>query len=125
MDKPDGRVEFARQLYNLLHLEVEDNKDTREKTNRLTYEVASIASKFNLKSFYSTNGTQGTKKKCARTDDVDSAGGDGGDNDTEDCVELRAHGYEVEPQVVVDSHGGTWSPLFEVWQPMSTYYTPR
>ena len=125
MDNPDGRVEFARQFYNILHLDVEDNKDTREKTNKLSYDVVSNASKFNLKSFYSTYGTQGVKKKRACTDDVDDASEDGGDEDTAECIELRAHGYEVEPQVVVDSHAGTWLPLFEVWQPSSTYYTPR
>ena len=116
MDDPDGRVEFARQLYNLSHLEVEDNKDTREKTHQLNRDVVSNAYQLKLKSFYSTNGTRGTRKKRARTDDVESASGDSGDEDTADCVELRAHGYEVEPQVVVDSHGGTWSPLFKVWQ---------
>jgi serine/threonine protein kinase len=111
---PDGRVEFARQLYNLLHLEVEDkeNRDTRAKIDQLKHKIELNVKKFNLKSFYHT---QGTKKKCVRTDDVDSASDGGDDTDTADCAELGAHDYKVEPQVIVDESGGTWEPLFEVW----------
>jgi hypothetical protein len=41
-----------------------------------------------------------------------------------DCAELRAHDYEVNPEVIV-VNGIALEPLFRVWRPFSTYYTPR
>jgi hypothetical protein len=40
------------------------------------------------------------------------------------CVELGAHGYEVEPRDFVDEDGIVMEPLFNVQQPLSTY-APR
>jgi len=48
----------------------------------------------------------------------------GGGKGTAHGAELRAHGYEVQSQVIVDANGGTWKPLFKVWQPLSACYTP-
>ena len=32
----------------------------------------------------------------------------------DDRAQLRAHGYEVEPEVVVNASRGEWGPLFKV-----------
>ena len=125
MDSPGGRVEFALQLYNLLHLEVEEDEDTNTnaETDGLNRKILSVG----LKSFYTKDDAQGPKQqKRARTDDGDDTGGsgDGGGQGTASSAELRAHGYEVQSQVIVDANGGTMEPLFEVRQPSSTHYTP-
>jgi hypothetical protein len=38
-----------------------------------------------------------------------------------DCAELGAHGYEVEPQDIVDENG--YGPFIKVRRPLSTYAT--
>ena len=116
------RVEFARQLYNLLHLEVEEDEDgdTRAATKVLNDQILNAK----LIAHTTRAGTQGTNQKRRRTDVSGGGRGGGGGQGTADSAELRAHGYEVQPQVIVDANGGTWEPLFEVWQPLSTYYTP-
>ena len=107
MNNRDGRVEFARQLHNLLHLGVEDDeaRETQAETSLLDYRIQSVEE---LKSFHTKN---------------DTGSGGGGGQGTANSAELGAHGYEVGSQVIVDD-GGTWEPLFKVWRPLSTYYTP-
>ena len=113
------RVEFARQLYNLLHLEVENDEDsdTRNETKALNDQIVEAQ----LKALNSNVGTRGTNQKRPRTDVSGGGRGGGGGQGTADSAELRAHGYEVRSQVIVDANGGTWEPLFKVWQPLSTY----
>ena len=120
MDDRVRRAEFARQLYNLLHLEVEEDedRDTIIKTNQLDQKIRSEG----LDALFTWDGSQGTKQKCRRMDV--GAGGSGGGKGTAHGAELRAHGYEVQSQVIVDANGGTWEPLFKVWQPLSACYTP-
>ena len=64
-----------------------------------------------MKSMSTKDGNSGRKR--ARTGNAtgnsNRAGGGGGD----DRAQLRAHGYEVKPDVVVDANG-EWEPLFKV-----------
>jgi Protein kinase domain len=121
LDDRVRRAEFARQLYNLLHLEVEEDedRDTIIKTNQLEQKIRSER----LDALFTRDGTQGTKQKRRRTDVGAGESRGSGGKGTAHCAELRAHGYEVQSQVIVDANGGTWEPLFEVWRPLSAYYT--
>ena len=49
-------------------------------------------------------------RKRAHTGNGDHAGGAGED----DRAQLRAHGYEVIPEVIVDPSGGEWAPIYKV-----------
>jgi hypothetical protein len=104
-------------LYNLLHLDVDGDEEISAKaeTDKLKDRIKSVEKK--LKSLYTMDDTQGTKRRCT---DVGGGGrGGGGGQGTANSAELRAHGYEVQSQVIVDDDG-TWEPLLEVWQPLST-----
>jgi hypothetical protein len=128
LSSPVGRIDFARQLYNLIHrrLEGENGTDTQTKTERLD----KVINDHDLKSFHTKNptnvagrstGTGGANKR-ARTD---GGGGAGGRRErAADHEDLRAHGYEVETGVVVDDRGVPWEPVYEVWQPFPTHYAP-
>jgi hypothetical protein len=61
---------------------------------------------------FTKKSTGNGSRKRARTNpnNDDHAGGGGGD----DCAQLRAHGYEVKPEVIMDDNGGEWEPLFKV-----------
>jgi hypothetical protein len=109
-------------LYNLLHLEVEvdEDRDTRKEAEQLGQCVTAAW----MNSLFGRGDTQGTKQKRRRMDVSGGGRGGGGGQGTADSAELRAHGYEVQSQVIVDANGGTWEPLFKVWQPLSTYYAP-
>jgi hypothetical protein len=67
-----------------------------------------------MKSFF-TEGTQGTNRTCARTDDSAdaSAGAGAGGAGAADSAALRAHGYEVKSDVIVwmiaVTHGSRFS----------------
>jgi hypothetical protein len=123
-----GRVEFTLQLYNLLHVlgqdGGEDDDDTRSTIERFNKETWDHKKKFHLKSLKTRKG-QGSKGKGVRTgaDDDASTGADGGGASAADSEDLRAHGYEVKLDVIVDDKGGTFEPLFKVWRPFCTYYT--
>jgi hypothetical protein len=65
--------------------------------------------------------------KKRKLDDQNAGGADGGSGgvDATDCAELEAHGYEVEPQDVVDEYGFVMEKFCNmVRQPLSTY-APR
>ena len=53
-----------------------------------------------------------TGRKHAGADDGNHAGA--GEGAADDRAQLRAHGYEVEPEVVVNASRGEWGPLFKV-----------
>ena len=103
MNDPVGRVEFARHLYELLHVKVDE--DTTNATSKLNNMISKC---HGMKSFY-THDSQGPNS--ARTGDSDGADGRGGG--ASDYPELRAHGYEVKPEVIV-AGGVALEPLFEV-----------
>ena len=127
MNAPVGRVRFARNLYNLLHVNVDDEEceDTRNATKELN---TAILKQPNMKSFFTEKDDEESNKsdderhnkKCARTGDGGGAEGRRGGT-ADDHAELRTHGYEVKQEVTVDAGGVALEPLFEVWQPLSTY----
>ncbi|KAI9512084.1 hypothetical protein F5148DRAFT_1365582, partial [Russula earlei] len=101
----DGRIEFARQLYNLNYMleGANEGKDTETNVDRFKEKILIHSKKFILKSMFS----KGTKKNADKTDDGAGTGGGrgagAGSADAADHMEFRAHGYEVEPEVVVDN----------------------
>jgi hypothetical protein len=112
---------LASQLHNLLHLEIEEDEDTDTKSNIHEFDQRILS--VQLKSLHTKDDTQRTKRKSRRSDGSVGAGrsGGGGGQGTTNNADLRAHGYEVQPQVIVDANGGIIEPLYEVWQPLSTY----
>jgi len=122
-----GRVEFARQLYNLLRAlgedKEEENKDTWMKINQLRGKIWEHDKIFYMKPFEPGK----TRENPARTDasDDSSTGSSVGSAGAADCEDLESHGYQVKLQVtIVDNKGGTMEPLFRVWQPFCTHYMP-
>jgi hypothetical protein len=115
-------------------LEVEgEAEDTVKKVINLQEDIKRHVKQYSLKSFR-TKGTQmvniSTMNKRRRSDedlsDGSATGGAEGVNGA-DCAELRAHGYEVEPQAkdIVDPDGKyVLQALCRVWHPLYTY-TPR
>jgi len=112
-------MDFARHLYNVIHMELEDENgmDTRDEIHQLN------------KAIYTTSidtdqsmGTGGSNNRAC-TDDDDGA--DGRRDPAAEYAELRAHGYEVESAVIVDYPGDLWEPICGVWQPLPTHHTPR
>jgi len=67
-----------------------------------------------MKSFYKTN------RERASTSDSDNDGNDAGGAGAADCAELRAHGYEVKVEAILDDNGGV---MEQAWQSFSTHYT--
>jgi hypothetical protein len=73
-----------------------------------------------LKSFYAKD-TSGTDNKQGNRRDRDVHNqGAGGDAGATDCLELGAHGYEVEPRDIVDESGFVIAMFSQVRQPLST-----
>ena len=99
-----------------------DKKDEGKDTwmpgeiRQLINTIAQHETKFGLKSF--TSGVaRGSKNIHTRTGDGDRAGdGGGGGASATESAELKAHGYEVKPEIIVDSSGVILEPLFKVWQ---------
>ncbi|KAH9981683.1 kinase-like domain-containing protein [Russula compacta] len=118
-----GRVEFARQLYNFLYMQAghseEEYKDTTEKIEQLRDEILEYRLHFATRSF-NPKDIQESSGESARTRDSGSAD----PPDPGDCAELRAHGYEVKPEVIVDDSGGRWEPLFKRPSHILTVFRP-
>ncbi len=114
MNDSVGRVKMARHLYNLLCIELdqEQEQDAKDAIDKLHRRIKSSR----MKSMYTRDVTSATGRKRAGTDNGDNAGGGGGD----DRAQLRARGYEVNPEVLVDPCGGIWEPLDEVLATFST-----
>ena len=60
---------------------------------------------------------------CENDGDGASAGMGVGGTSAADSEDLKAHGYKVKSDVMVNNKGGTFEPFFRVWQPFCTYYT--
>ena len=95
--------------------EEDEGKDTqtKEQIEQLRNAISKHRNKFGLKSF-TTKVPQGSKKKHTHTGDGDGAGAGGGGASTAESAELKEHGYEVKPEVIVDSSGVILEPLFKV-----------
>lgn len=111
------RARFIRQLYNLRAvLEVYEGEDEDEDLVReWENDVDHHSLGTELKSFYFKVPKTGDKRKRPNTDVGSNGGAGGGAGDVgggaggagvTDCAELRAHGYEVEPQGDIDGGGG-------------------
>jgi hypothetical protein len=106
-----------------------ETEDTEAKINELRGKIYDHNKHFPMKSFH-TEDTQGNRRKCPDRDVDDRStgtGGGAGGVDATDCAELEAHGYEVEPQEVVDENGYVIiEPFFKVYlcRPLSIY-APR
>jgi hypothetical protein len=97
---------------------------TKKEIDKLSNSISKHKKEFGLKSF-NIRATQEPKKKT-RTGDGDGAGGSGGGGaGTIEHAELKAHGYEVTPEVITDSRGtaSESEPLFKVWLLFHIYYT--
>jgi hypothetical protein len=104
-----GRIEFVRYLYNLLCIEVDQDQD--RDTNSAVSELNAKIKRLPMKSMYTKQATAGKAgRKRAHTGNGDSAGG----ADEDDRAQLRARGYEVKPEVMVDASGGEWGPIYKV-----------
>ncbi|TFK48893.1 hypothetical protein OE88DRAFT_1737120 [Heliocybe sulcata] len=111
------RVKFTRQLYNLRaglksSTESESMKDAFAK---LRNAVDDHGDKYTLESLYtrSTGGSNRTRT----SDDGNSSDGDSDvprtctARDTAEYADFKDHGYDVEPDVMVDEKGGTYERL--------------
>ncbi|KAI9437875.1 hypothetical protein F5148DRAFT_1021303 [Russula earlei] len=122
----DGRIEFARQLYNLNYMleGANEGKDTESNVDRLKEKILKYSKKFPLESMFG----KGTKKNADKTDDGAGTGGGrgagAGSADAADHMEFRAHGYEVEPEVVVDNRGNVFEPLVKMPSHILKVYRP-
>jgi len=113
---PVGRVEFARQIYNLLHTPTEEAvEDTAIKVGQLQEKVLNHKRTFGMKSFYTKGAGQDTSRKRPRTGN--GAGADGGAGAVAGgayCAELSTRGYEVQPEAIVNASGITFESLVKV-----------
>ena len=102
-------------MYNLLDIEVDE--DEGRNMSFAVRKLNSIIASLPMKSMYTKQATAGkTGRKRAHTNNGDRAGG----GDEDDRAQLRAHGYEVKPEVIVDASGGEWAPLYKV--PATLFY---
>jgi hypothetical protein len=99
----------------------EETRNTGKQIQELKRELAKHVSKYPMKTFNHTQGTGGTNDaKGNKRKRGDNAGGGNGGAGARDCAELGAHGYEVQPRVIVDENG-IMEPFSNVRQPVSTY----
>ncbi len=119
LNDPNGRVTFVRYLYNLRALEDEDPN-----TKALVDDLNGLIKGLGLKSLYpNVDSKKENMNKRARTgtgSNGDNAYGGGGSDPME--LQLRAHGFEVNLETVIDYQGIPWD-LIEV-QPFRTCCSP-
>ncbi|KAI0286359.1 kinase-like domain-containing protein [Russula brevipes] len=117
LNSPDGRVRFARHLYNLLFKKLDEGQN-RNADNDIRV-LNEMVQKLNLKSMH-TKDAAGRKRARTSAGDGDGAGsGSGGDH-----AQLRARGYEVKPEVIVDDDGIKWEPTLKSPDHILTVYRP-
>src|ERR1700722_2563898 len=104
-------------------LEGEENKDLTGNIWYFKYKLIDHRMKFRMKPFL-TQDTQGTERSARTEGSEDADTGSGGSGAADHAV-LKAHGYKVEPDVIVDAKGIAWEPLFKVQPVFSTYYLSR
>jgi hypothetical protein len=106
----EGRVKFARCLYNLFYMKSDQDQDAIAKW--AVFELNNMVERSGLKSLNTQSSNRRGSRKRARTDNNDDDDRSGGSRDGH--AQLRAHGYEVQPEVFVDASGGEWSSLCKV-----------
>ncbi len=85
-------------------MEVDQDQDQDGDTDCAVHQLNEKIESLPMKSMYTKQATAG------HTGNGDRAGGAGED----DRAQLRAHGYEAKPEVIVDASGGEWAPLYKV-----------
>ena len=113
-----GRVQFVYQLYNILHMPGRNNEEakyTTAKVQLLIDRISEHKQKFPMKSLYKT------KRERAGMSDGDDDSDDPGDAGAADYAELKAHGYEVKQEVMLDDNGGE---LEQAWPSFTNYTLP-
>ncbi len=94
-------------------MDQDQDRDTNFAVSQLNAKIGSLP----MKSMYTKQATAGkTGRKRAHTGN----GGHAGGADEDDRAQLRARGYEVKPEVIVDASGGEWGPLYKV--PATLFY---
>jgi len=118
MNKLDGRIRIARQLYNILHFSERDSDDTKVKIAELKKVCSGIARSFHTKdpTMKSNNHT----RTHTSASDGNNLGADPG-SAIEHTI-LQGRGYEVEPHVIVDDMGATYELLGEKLPHIFTVY---
>ena len=110
-----GRTNFLRHLYNLLQLELYQDQEIREAILDLNRRIGR-----QLKESMHTD-DENTGGRRASTGSATGSSNRAGEGGGDDRAQLRARGYEVKPEVVVDDSGGEWAPLFKV--PATFFYS--
>jgi len=121
LNDPADRVQFVRWLYNVLRAELDQDQD--QATSLAINELNESIQAGKLASMFTKDVPGGcdSSRKRVRKDDGHQDRNDRAGRDLDDRLQLRAHGFEVKPEVIVDDSGGTLEPLFEVPSPFSTY----
>ena len=103
----------------------DEPEDTDAKIRYFRSVIEQHHAKHPMASFSSAEGTnsknndaQGNKRKRG---DNQGGGGDAPGISAEDCAELEAHGYVVEPRDIEDESGYAIRAFYEVRQPLSIY----
>jgi hypothetical protein len=107
-------------LYNILHMPGKDNEEAKDSTAKVQLFIDRTSKhnqEFPMKSFYKTRRERAgmSDSDDDDDDDDDDAGGAGAEN----CAELRAHGYEVKQEVILDDNGGV---VEQAWKSPSSCY---
>jgi len=110
---------FARQSYNFLSVLGEEGELTMTPIEPLNDKIADYKEQYAMKSLM----TEKSKGKDGRDGAGAGAGAGVGGASAADSEDLKAHGYEVKADVIVDNKGGTFEPFYKVWRPFCTYYT--
>jgi hypothetical protein len=128
LNTPVGRVKFALQLYNFFSVLGEEGELSTAPIEQLNDMIADYKGQYGMKSLLSKK----SKREDGRENDGDGAGAGAGVGGAGAGVggasaavseDLKAHGYEVKSDVMVDNKGGTFEPFLKVWRPFCTYYT--
>jgi hypothetical protein len=105
----------------------EKDEDMEAKMTLLRNKIERHDDEYPMNSFNTKETNNRNKRKRTDRDVSDKGTGGGGGAGSvggTDCAELETHGYEVEPQDIVDESGFVIQAFFKVWQPFSTY-APR
>jgi len=97
-------------------LEGEDN-DSKAKIQDFEHKLTEHLKHSHMKSFFTKD-----KRKRTRTDGDEDAGAGAGGSGAADHAALRAHGYEVKLDTILDAKGIPWESLSKVRLVFSTYY---
>ena len=104
MNDPVGRIDFVRQLYNLLCVELD--REQEQDTQSAILELNRRIENHPMKSMY--------------TEDGNRAGEGGGDG----RAQLLAHGYEVQPELVAETLRWQMGPTFQGPSNLFSAYLP-